>query len=176
VPHLRRSGFLSFAFPALPHWAKFFRPPIQTIGAQKTCLRGWGRVRAISGGRVAGPSPRRSGQSGGFPIQGIGTQRVRASKGAHLKRRRGKEEGFFDCASRPEIGKARFPGKKRRPGRFAQNDNERRRQEQCAHLKGGRYKGEDKGEEKTPPSQNEDGAPGKASEGDGRGVRVRDEG
>ena len=32
------------------------------------------------------------------------------------------EEGFFDCASRPEIAKARFPGKKKSPGRSAQND------------------------------------------------------
>ncbi len=32
------------------------------------------------------------------------------------------EEGFFDCASRPEIEKARFSGKKRPPGRSAQND------------------------------------------------------
>jgi hypothetical protein len=32
------------------------------------------------------------------------------------------EEGFFDCASRPEIEKARFPEEKKPPGRSAQND------------------------------------------------------
>ena len=80
---------------------------------------------------------------------------------------RRKEEGFFDCASRPEIERARFPGKKKPAGRSAQNDNERRRRGQCAHLKGGRYKGE----EGAPPSQNEDGAPGKSkAEAKRRGI------
>jgi hypothetical protein len=32
------------------------------------------------------------------------------------------EEGFFDCASRPEIAKTRFPGEKKPSGHSAQND------------------------------------------------------